>query len=58
MRSLYREKDDRKIDLILKTFQRFSFEELLKLGFSYQLSKVLKFYTILTLQRLYNAILK
>jgi digeranylgeranylglycerophospholipid reductase len=52
MNTFYREKDDHRIDLYLKTFKHSSFEELLDLGFSYQLRKAIKFYLILNVLKL------
>jgi digeranylgeranylglycerophospholipid reductase len=44
MKRIYREPDDKKIDLLLKTFKRFTFQELIDLAFAYKLSKALKLY--------------
>jgi digeranylgeranylglycerophospholipid reductase len=44
MQRIYREPNDQKLDLILQTFKKFSFQDLLDLAFEYHSLKALKFY--------------
>lgn len=44
MHRIYGERKDQNIDLIVETFKKFSFEELLDLGFGYRYAKFAKFY--------------
>jgi len=44
MNRIYREKNDRKLDLMLRAFKFFSFNEIIDLGFNYKWHKALKFY--------------
>jgi len=54
MKFLYTQKDDRKIDLMLKALKQFSLQGLFELGFNYDFKKIVKFFAAYMWLRIKN----
>lgn len=54
MHRIYREPDDHKMDLMVKTFKSFTFDEMIDLAFHYKFSLGLKFYLGYTFRKIFS----